>query len=89
MLFVYITLFFLHRYILKILILHHIEELLYSIKSIVNFLLYFQYYYLAIITIFRENNVNLEKCKKSLIGRQLIPMLSIKNIVIGKCRHCC
>jgi len=36
-----------------------------------------------ITTILKENNVNLEKCKKALMGRQLMPMLSIKNIVAG------
>jgi hypothetical protein len=37
----------------------------------------------SITNILKENNVNIEKCKKALMGKQLMPMLSIKNIVIG------
>jgi hypothetical protein len=34
-------------------------------------------------SILKENNVNLEKCKKALMDRSPIPMLSIKNIIVG------
>lgn len=33
--------------------------------------------------ILRENTPNIEKCKRMLMNKQLIPMLSIKNIVAG------
>ena len=37
----------------------------------------------TISNIIKENNIDLEKCKKALMQKQLIPMLSIKNIVAG------
>jgi hypothetical protein len=37
----------------------------------------------SMIDILRENTPNIEKCKRMLMNKQLIPMLSIKNIVAG------
>jgi hypothetical protein len=33
--------------------------------------------------ILRENTPNIEKCKRMLMNKQFIPMLSIKNIIAG------
>lgn len=37
----------------------------------------------SLTKILKENNVNIEKCKKALMSKEMIPMLSIKNIIIG------